>query len=119
MEWIRTIFPKPFQCILNRENIKNLAYKSLNKLRILFLFLKEFGIKTDSNAVRDWFKQADFNDDGFVDFFDWGRLLDVEAGKLQKVFQVQKNWAKVQDFFFSICRVEFKNLQFYLLEACR
>uniref|UniRef100_A0A914HDN8 Proline dehydrogenase n=1 Tax=Globodera rostochiensis TaxID=31243 RepID=A0A914HDN8_GLORO len=50
--------------------------------------LQEFGIKSDQKAIREWFKHADFNEDGFVDFFDWGRLLDVEAGKLQKVFQV-------------------------------
>ncbi|KAI6234628.1 Proline dehydrogenase [Aphelenchoides fujianensis] len=40
--------------------------------------LSEFGIKTDSKFVKDWFKMVDFDEDGFVDFYDWGRLLDPE-----------------------------------------
>ncbi|KAH7731077.1 sluggish A-PC [Aphelenchoides avenae] len=41
--------------------------------------LEEFGIKTDSKVVKDWFKVVDFDADGFVDFYDWGRLLDLNA----------------------------------------
>ena len=72
----------------------------LEKLNVLFLwyflikkiFLKEFGVKTDSVAVREWFKQVDFDDNGIVDFFEWGQLLDLEergaVKQLDKMFQV-------------------------------
>jgi len=54
--------------------------------------LKEFGVKTDSVAVREWFKQVDFDDNGIVDFFEWGQLLDLEergaVKQLDKMFQV-------------------------------
>ncbi|KAI6236477.1 Proline dehydrogenase [Aphelenchoides besseyi] len=41
--------------------------------------LLEFGIKTDNNNVKEWFKMIDFDDDGFVDYHDWGRLLDLSS----------------------------------------
>lgn len=55
--------------------------------------LEEFGIKTDSELVREWFKIVDFDEDGFVDFYDWGRLLDVGGssgggGVSSSMFQV-------------------------------
>uniref|UniRef100_A0A7E4VVN1 Proline dehydrogenase n=1 Tax=Panagrellus redivivus TaxID=6233 RepID=A0A7E4VVN1_PANRE len=49
--------------------------------------LKEFGIKTDTKQVQEWFKTVDFDDDGFVDFYEWGQLLD-ENKELTKMFQV-------------------------------
>uniref|UniRef100_A0A914YTR0 Proline dehydrogenase n=1 Tax=Panagrolaimus superbus TaxID=310955 RepID=A0A914YTR0_9BILA len=49
--------------------------------------LKEFGIKTDSKMVQEWFKMVDFDDDGFVDYYDWGRLLD-ENKELTSMFSV-------------------------------
>lgn len=59
---------------------------------MFYLIFKEFGIKTDSVAVREWFKQVDFDDNGIVDFFEWGQLLDLEergaVKQLDKMFQV-------------------------------
>ncbi|CAD5226780.1 unnamed protein product [Bursaphelenchus xylophilus] len=52
--------------------------------------LKEFGIKTDSKFVKEWFKMADFDADGFVDFYDWGRLLDLsEDMTMFQVFNIK------------------------------
>lgn len=48
--------------------------------------LKEFGIKTD-HKFKQWFRTLDFDDDGFVDFFDWGRLLDLSED-MTSMFQV-------------------------------
>lgn len=45
------------------------------------------GIKTDSGFVKDWFKTVDFDADGFVDFYDWGRLLD-DNSDISSMFQV-------------------------------
>ena len=47
--------------------------------------LEEFGIKID--FVKDWFKIVDFDEDGFVDFYDWGRLLD-DNPDMSSMFQV-------------------------------
>lgn len=49
--------------------------------------LKEFGIKTDAKYIKEWFKMVDFDEDGFVDFYDWGRLLDLSED-MTSVFQV-------------------------------
>ncbi|CAD5219666.1 unnamed protein product [Bursaphelenchus okinawaensis] len=52
--------------------------------------LKEFGIRTDSKFVKEWFKMADFDADGFVDFYDWGRLLDLsEDMTMFQVFNIK------------------------------
>lgn len=45
------------------------------------------GIKTDSGIVKDWFKIVDFDADGFVDFYDWGYLLDNNSD-ISSMFQV-------------------------------
>lgn len=37
--------------------------------------------------MKEWFKIVDFDDDGFVDFYDWGRLLD-DNPNISKMFQV-------------------------------
>ncbi|KHJ80386.1 hypothetical protein OESDEN_19939, partial [Oesophagostomum dentatum] len=49
--------------------------------------LQEFGIKTDSAEVRDWFKSVDFDGDGYVDFHGWSKILDNNA-KLGNMFQI-------------------------------
>ncbi|KAL6740353.1 hypothetical protein Aduo_013716 [Ancylostoma duodenale] len=49
--------------------------------------LKEFGVKTDSTAVRDWFKSVDFDGDGHVDFHGWSKILDDNA-KLGSMFKI-------------------------------
>lgn len=49
--------------------------------------LKDFGVKIDSKMVQDWFKTVDFDADGFVDFYDWGKLID-EPRILRQMFQV-------------------------------
>ncbi|KAL3068563.1 hypothetical protein niasHT_030854 [Heterodera trifolii] len=73
--------------VLTGSSWENLVLSRLSEDELVER-LQEIGIKTDQKAIRDWFKQADFNADGFVDFFDWGRLLDVDAGKLHKILQV-------------------------------
>ncbi|VDM67738.1 unnamed protein product [Strongylus vulgaris] len=47
----------------------------------------DFGVKTDSEAIRDWFKSVDFDSDGYVDFHGWDKLLDDNT-KLGSMFQV-------------------------------
>lgn len=37
--------------------------------------------------MKDWFKTVDFDADGFVDFYDWGRLLD-DNSDISSMFQV-------------------------------
>ncbi|KAK0398642.1 hypothetical protein QR680_002689 [Steinernema hermaphroditum] len=49
--------------------------------------IKDFGIKADSRQLRELIQTIDFDDDGFVDFHDWGTLLD-EKKKLGEMFQV-------------------------------
>lgn len=44
-------------------------------------------MKTESEDVKGWFKSMDFDDDGFVDFYEWGRLLD-DTRRLGHSFQV-------------------------------
>lgn len=49
--------------------------------------LQEFGVKIDHAQVQEWFSAADFDADGFVDIYDWGRLMDHQM-QLSKLFQV-------------------------------
>jgi len=41
--------------------------------------------------VKNWFAQADFNADGFVDIYEWGRLIDsgFKLGQLFKVLDLK------------------------------
>ncbi|CAJ0601208.1 unnamed protein product [Cylicocyclus nassatus] len=49
--------------------------------------LQEFGVKADSEEVREWFKSVDFDNDGYVDFHGWDKILDNNE-KLGNMFQV-------------------------------
>ncbi|CAJ0580069.1 unnamed protein product, partial [Mesorhabditis spiculigera] len=49
--------------------------------------LKEFGVRTDSDEARNWFKSVDFDSDGQLDFHGWQHLLE-ENRKLGDMFQV-------------------------------
>uniref|UniRef100_A0A914ZEQ6 Proline dehydrogenase n=1 Tax=Parascaris univalens TaxID=6257 RepID=A0A914ZEQ6_PARUN len=49
--------------------------------------LQDYGIKTESKMVQEWFRTVDFDEDGFVDFYDWTDLLDDNI-KLSEMFQV-------------------------------
>lgn len=56
--------------------------------------------------MNNWFRQVDFDDDGFVDFFDWGKLLDLEkreaAKRMNEMFRV------CFSFFGENCKIKFK-----------
>ncbi|TMS38262.1 hypothetical protein L596_005027 [Steinernema carpocapsae] len=49
--------------------------------------IKEFGIKADREQLRDLMNTTDFDGDGFVDFHDWGTVLDHKK-KLGEMFRV-------------------------------
>ncbi|KAE9553790.1 hypothetical protein FO519_003011 [Halicephalobus sp. NKZ332] len=68
--------------------------------------LKEFGIKVDSKQVKEWFKTVDFDDDGFVDFHDWGNLLDKnkEVASMFKVLNIRTG--KVQPLIENLSKSE-------------
>jgi len=53
--------------------------------------LKELGIKVDGKQVQEWFKTMDFDKDGFVDFHDWGNLLESnqEIAPMFKVLNIR------------------------------
>ncbi|KAK6732501.1 hypothetical protein RB195_016714 [Necator americanus] len=53
--------------------------------------LQEFGVKTDSTAVREWFKSVDFDGDGHVDFHGWSKILDDNArlGSMFKILNIR------------------------------
>lgn len=77
--------------VITGSSWENLFLSQITEAQLLEK-LNEFGVKTDSVAVREWFKQVDFDDNGIVDFFEWGQLLDLEergaVKQLDKMFQI-------------------------------
>uniref|UniRef100_A0AC34QTB5 Proline dehydrogenase n=1 Tax=Panagrolaimus sp. JU765 TaxID=591449 RepID=A0AC34QTB5_9BILA len=65
------------------ENITTTKLSAEDMLRRL----KEFGIKVDDKAVKEWFESIDFDHDGYVDIHDWGHLLDANK-QLSSMFKV-------------------------------
>ena len=64
--------------------------QTIRSIYIYFLCFKELGGNVDTKVLREWFKSVDFDNDGFVDFFDWVRLLEhPEAVDLSAYFRVQ------------------------------
>ncbi|KAE9421483.1 hypothetical protein Angca_004814, partial [Angiostrongylus cantonensis] len=53
--------------------------------------LKEFGVKAESQVIRDWFKTVDFDGDGYVDFHGWSKILDdhVKLGSMFKILNIK------------------------------
>uniref|UniRef100_A0A8R1DN91 Proline dehydrogenase n=1 Tax=Caenorhabditis japonica TaxID=281687 RepID=A0A8R1DN91_CAEJA len=49
--------------------------------------LKDLGVKTDSETVRKFFHEIDFDSDGVVDLHGWNHILDDHV-KLGQIFQV-------------------------------
>ncbi|VDN56363.1 unnamed protein product [Dracunculus medinensis] len=49
--------------------------------------LKDYGIKTNDAMLEEWLKKADFVRGEFVDFYNWGKLLD-QPKMLRQIFQV-------------------------------
>uniref|UniRef100_A0A0K0DBJ6 Proline dehydrogenase n=1 Tax=Angiostrongylus cantonensis TaxID=6313 RepID=A0A0K0DBJ6_ANGCA len=51
----------------------------------------EFGVKAESQVIRDWFKTVDFDGDGYVDFHGWSKILDdhVKLGSMFKILNIK------------------------------
>lgn len=75
-----------FFCALTGSTYENLVLSRISENDFINR-LEELGIKTESRFVKDWFKTVDFDADGFVDFYDWGRLLD-DNSDISSMFQV-------------------------------
>ncbi|VDM44599.1 unnamed protein product [Toxocara canis] len=68
--------------------------------------IQNYGIKTDSKMVQEWFKMVDFDEDGFVDFYDWAELFD-EDKKLGQMFQVYNiKTQKIEPLFVKLSEEE-------------
>lgn len=52
-----------------------------------YIQLKDYGIKTNDAMLEEWLKKADFVRGEFVDFYNWGKLLD-QPKMLRQIFQV-------------------------------
>ncbi|VDN28842.1 unnamed protein product [Cylicostephanus goldi] len=83
------------QCIEQAHNffrtltgMDQIQFSRLSELE-LSKKLQEFGVKADSEQVREWFKSVDFDKDGYVDFHGWNKILDNNE-KLGNMFQVDK-----------------------------
>lgn len=82
--------------------------------------LKELGIKVDDKQVQEWFKTLDFDADGFVDFHDWGNLLDKnkEIASVFKVLNIRTG--KVQPLIENLSKSEeqeFANMMQRLIQV--
>ncbi|KJH47488.1 proline dehydrogenase [Dictyocaulus viviparus] len=53
--------------------------------------LKEFGVTTESQVIRDWFKSVDFDGDGYMDFHGWSKILDdrLRLGNMFKILNMK------------------------------
>ncbi|MCP9266296.1 Prod protein [Dirofilaria immitis] len=58
------------------------------KLTALGRFLDQ-GVQIDENMMQKWLKTVDFDENGFVDFYDWRKLIE-EHERLDQMFQKQR-----------------------------
>ncbi|OZC08141.1 hypothetical protein X798_04834 [Onchocerca flexuosa] len=49
--------------------------------------IKDQGVQIDENMMQKWLKTVVFNENGFVDFYDWRKLIE-EHERLDQMFQV-------------------------------
>ena len=82
--------------------------------------LKELGIKVDGKQVQEWFKTMDFDKDGFVDFHDWGNLLESnqEIAPMFKVLNIRTG--EVQPLIENLSKAEeqeFSNMMQRLIQV--
>uniref|UniRef100_A0A915Q5M1 Proline dehydrogenase n=1 Tax=Setaria digitata TaxID=48799 RepID=A0A915Q5M1_9BILA len=49
--------------------------------------IKDHGVQIDEDMMERWLKKVDFDENGFVDFYDWRKLIE-EHERLDQMFQV-------------------------------
>jgi proline dehydrogenase len=74
-----------FYKVLTGSSWENLVRSKLSRADFLQR-LKDMGVKTEEKWVSEWFGKADFDEDGIVDIYKWGRLITNEM-KLGELFQ--------------------------------
>lgn len=81
-----------FYKALTGSTWENMVFSKIKKERFMEK-LKEFGVQIDNDKMNEWLKSVDFDDCGFVDYYDWGKLIE-EHRELDQMFQVYNKKTK-------------------------
>uniref|UniRef100_A0A0R3RXQ3 Proline dehydrogenase n=1 Tax=Elaeophora elaphi TaxID=1147741 RepID=A0A0R3RXQ3_9BILA len=75
-----------FYKILTGSSWEDLLLNKIKKEEFLKR-IQDHGVQIDEAMMQKWLKTVDFGEDGFVDFYDWRKLID-EHKRLDQMFQV-------------------------------